>query len=366
MNGKKKVFCLIGQLGNGGTEKQHSLFLKHLPKNAFEPTVIVSSSKYTNSSQEKQIKDSLGIPVFRLLGNAPAKLAHFAALTLRYRPDIVLSWSFYTNAFCTTCASGKFIGGLRGGIDIAKKELSQTNFKLSLKPKSFIVNSTLLKKQLVAENIPADAIHVIPNMFERYFSRMPTAELKNIKYKLRNEMGIGKSEIIVAGAGRATPEKDFGLFLDTAESALKHAPSMLKFLLLGQCAKTLACEIRKRGLSKRFYLNDAPNGIHQLLPVADIFFLSSASEGMPNILLEAIDAGLLPLCTDTGGVRDILENRDDLILPDRNPENCAVFLIKQLGNKKLMEDTIFELQQNLERFAPENIMPSFISELNEN
>ena len=45
--------------------------------------------------------------------------------------------------------------------------------------------------------------------------------------------------------------------------------------------------------------------VSRLLPVADIFFLSSKIEGFSNILLEAIDADCIILTTDVQGIRDL-------------------------------------------------------------
>ncbi len=51
------IFCLIGQLGTGGTEKQMYLFLKYLDRNRYDPIVIIGN--YSTEEWTKKIKSEL-------------------------------------------------------------------------------------------------------------------------------------------------------------------------------------------------------------------------------------------------------------------------------------------------------------------
>ena len=87
---KIKIICLIGQLGNGGTERQLYLFLKHLDHVKFKPMVVVSS-KSGGSRWEKQIREELSVPV-KFLGDLPkaaklAKLDSYRILNLPKQKD---------------------------------------------------------------------------------------------------------------------------------------------------------------------------------------------------------------------------------------------------------------------------------------
>ena len=67
--------------------------------------------------------------------------------------------------------------------------------------------------------------------------------------------------------------------------------------------KTLADEL---GLGQRVFWHGFSLNIMEALRQGDIFLLASLSEGLPNTLLEAMAAGLLPVCRDVGGVREVI------------------------------------------------------------
>ena len=71
--------------------------------------------------------------------------------------------------------------------------------------------------------------------------------------------------------------------------------------------KSLADEL---GLGQRVFWHGFSFNIMEALRQGDIFLLASLSEGLPNTLLEGMAAGLLPLCRDVGGVREVIP--DDL------------------------------------------------------
>jgi glycosyltransferase involved in cell wall biosynthesis len=64
--------------------------------------------------------------------------------------------------------------------------------------------------------------------------------------------------------------------------------------------------------------------VHKLLPQADLFVLSSVTEGLPMTLLEAMAAGLPVVSTDVGGVSELVtRNETGLLVPAQSPEALA-------------------------------------------
>lgn len=67
----------------------------------------------------------------------------------------------------------------------------------------------------------------------------------------------------------------------------------------------------------------------------DVLILPSESEGLPNVLLEAMACGTPPLVTNVGGVPQLIEDGSNgFILPSREPETIANKLvdIRQSGS----------------------------------
>ena len=59
------------------------------------------------------------------------------------------------------------------------------------------------------------------------------------------------------------------------------------------------------GLSDKVIWHGFSSNVEAKLEQADIFLLASLSEGLPNTLLEALAAGLIPICRDVGGVKEV-------------------------------------------------------------
>ena len=364
---KIKIICLIGQLGNGGTERQLYLFLKHLDRVKFNPRVVVSS-KSGGSRWEKQIREELSVPV-KFLGDLPkaAKFAKFAWTVLKNRADIVFSWSFYTNAFCMACPGTEFIGSLREGLHTAKTQLSSSNFKYSLKPKHFVVNSNHLADELKLAGIAENRISVIYNIFscKEKFCEIRKTEIQG---RLREQYCIPQDAIVVAGIGSSSPEKDFQFFISVFKKAFSSNKNLFG-LLIGNIGDEIKNEIRKMKLENSFLLTGEMESAVKLLPASDIFFLSSKSEGLPNALLEAIDTGCAVLATDVGGVREVIEPYGQeisgkILITGRDVDSAASKLVFLADNTDFRKDISSQRLKTLAKFAPDKIMTEYCEILN--
>jgi glycosyltransferase involved in cell wall biosynthesis len=67
----------------------------------------------------------------------------------------------------------------------------------------------------------------------------------------------------------------------------------------------LAALVEARGLSSRVYLHGATDRAAGALETLDVFVLSSISEGLPLVILEAMAAGLPVVSTRVGGVPEV-------------------------------------------------------------
>ena len=79
-----------------------------------------------------------------------------------------------------------------------------------------------------------------------------------------------------------------------------------------------------------------PQEVKETLQNADIFVLSSHSEGIANAALEAMACGLPVVTTDCGGMREAITNGiDGYVVPVRDPEAMADALETLIMNKTL-------------------------------
>lgn len=79
--------------------------------------------------------------------------------------------------------------------------------------------------------------------------------------------------------------------------------------------------------------------IPRLMHQADVFVLSSLSEGLPVVLLEAMAAGLSIVATNVGGIPDIVEEGvNGYLVNAKNPDELADRLLVLLQNDEIREE----------------------------
>lgn len=133
---------------------------------------------------------------------------------------------------------------------------------------------------------------------------------------VRLELGIGDATPLLIAVGRLWPAKDYNNLL-RAFAAVKNASEKPRLAIIGDgplrgellsLAASLNVEDRVRFLGVRHDVVD-------LLSAADLFILSSAYEGMPMVLVEAMACGVVPVATDCGGVDTVIGDSGFLVPP---------------------------------------------------
>ena len=130
----------------------------------------------------------------------------------------------------------------------------------------------------------------------------------------------------VSFVGRLDTQKNPGLLLEAFARAVtpgEQGPGVDAVLLLignGVLRPELEARVRALGLQKRvrFMGLQAQDTIARLLQAADLFALSSAYEGMPMALLEALGCGTPAVVTDVGEVKRVVQDGVNGIVVDRH------------------------------------------------
>jgi glycosyltransferase involved in cell wall biosynthesis len=148
----------------------------------------------------------------------------------------------------------------------------------------------------------------------RIYNIPPKAEVPNTVEKLRKEFNFGNEDILVISVARITKDKGYHI-LEKAILKSKEIEN-LKFIIVGDgdynsiMKKHLNIQIQNQQVHLLGYRND----VASLLKMADIFVLPSLHETLSIALLEASNAGLALIASDTGGLPEILENNHNGLL----------------------------------------------------
>lgn len=107
--------------------------------------------------------------------------------------------------------------------------------------------------------------------------------------------------------GRMVPEKAHDVLIDAFVAVASIFPGAeLRIAGGGPLCESLRERAASTGLNGRVGIEEATNDPAGFLQQLDVFVLSSLSEGMPLVLLEAMAAGLPVVSTRVGGIPDFL------------------------------------------------------------
>jgi glycosyltransferase involved in cell wall biosynthesis len=129
----------------------------------------------------------------------------------------------------------------------------------------------------------------------------------------------------VGAAGRLSPEKGFDRLIAAAGAVTRAEPDT-GFVVFGDgpLRGALAAQIAERGLQDRFVLAGFRTDLQRLLPQLDLAVLSSLTEGLPVVLLEALAAGVPAVSTAVGGVPEVIEDGvHGYLVPPNDPGALA-------------------------------------------
>jgi glycosyltransferase involved in cell wall biosynthesis len=304
-----RILFLIATLGLGGAEKQLISWVQILQAN-LGAHVYVASFDAARTQWVQALKD-MDVPVAVLgrdQGLAKRTLS-VVSLARQYRVDIAHAFSCYLSplAIAASLAAGAIPASSVRGDGLADLRALRTVYRrpvLSL-VKYFTANSYEAIAQVKPRLSPKALVHYVPNLVT--VSPVETCGTR--------PPGPRTAETALM-VGRLDKNKRIDLFLEALATARK-TESGLRGVIVGE--GPLLDDLRNHADG----LGLLPEGVEFLgrLPdlsehyaKADIFVHLAVSEGTPNVVLEAMAAGLPVIATGAGDLRHIVKPRQTGIL----------------------------------------------------
>lgn len=184
---------------------------------------------------------------------------------------------------------------------------------------------------------------------------------------LRRELGLAGEMRVLVTVGRLSKEKGHDDLIRAVARLRDQAPDLPCCLLVvgrgpEQAGLTRLC--RKLGLADTVRLVGYRDDVMPYLALADVFVLPSHSEGSPNVLLEAIAAGVPVVATSVGGVPEMVENeKHALLVPDRDVAGLASAIERILRDPELRGRLTSAGREIIDRHSPETCFQSMVSSL---
>ncbi len=183
------------------------------------------------------------------------------------------------------------------------------------------VGQSVRQALLDNEGIPANRVGVIYNgvNLER------VAEHATGRDEVRRELGLRENDLAIVQVARLDHLKDHVTAVRTISRVVRERPEA-RLLLVGEGPeqRPIEEEIGRYGLEPFVRLLGLRTDVPRLLAAADIFLLTSISEGIPLTLIEAMAARLPVVATNVGGVGEVVDHgATGLLAPARYDEALA-------------------------------------------
>jgi len=283
-----------------------------------------------------------GVPV-RVLGIRPAQamngMIHLARELRRTRPDVIQTWMYHADLAGSLAAlplrGVPVAWNIRcGGLDpsIDKRGtiwISRLCAGLShLLPARIVSCSHSGCEVHAAAGYARKKMQVIPNGFDTESYRPDRAS----RLEVREELGLDAGTLLIGSVGRFDRAKDHDS-LCMAVAQVCGAQPQVHVAMCGENITTansaLTSRLTAAGIAKRCHLLGRREDIPRILAALDVFVSSSAVEGFPNAIGEAMACGVPCVVTDAGDSAHLVGDTG-LIVPVRDPEALAEGLLKMI------------------------------------
>lgn len=318
------VVFLITSLDRGGAETQLVRLALALHRRGRKVGILtmLPSSAFVEDLQ------AAGIPLVECLlpsRKQPWRMIPKVVRQLRaWRPPVLVTFNFPADVMGRIAGKLAGIPAIVGSLRTAfvKNRLRRLFYRFT-EP---LISLTVSNSQAAIDYMVADRLLtprktcVIPNGM--LASSYPAAVSRET---VREELGAAPGAFLWLAVGNLRPAKDYPTLLEAASRcAAAHPAFQLCVVGGGEDLEALLANVEARGLRERVQFLGQRADVPRLLAAADAFVLSSAWEGLPNTVMEAMALALPVVATRVGGVSELLEEGvSGFIVPSRDPASLA-------------------------------------------
>ena len=326
------IMILITGLDYGGAETQLVNLATKLKERGWDVRVVSMLPPHAFTEELNEA----GIPLATLnmrRGVAdPRAVFRLVKMLREWKPWILTSFMFHANLL------GRIAGRL-AGVPINISSVRTENMGGALRERAMrltdwmgditITNSRIVADSLTKQGVvPAERVCVIPNglVLDKF------VVTNSNKQEVRRDLGVAEEDFLWLAVGRLEEPKDYPNLLQAFRIVLNKYEAQLYVAGQGSLTEDLERQAIKLGISDRVVFLGLRRDIPQLLEAADGFVLSSAWEGLPNTVMEAMAAAKPVVATNVGGVPELVQDgKTGYIVPPRNPEALALAMEKMMA-----------------------------------
>jgi len=324
-----RILYLVGQLGPGGSERQLCLLLQKMDRERYRPEVVVWSFQDAETYVRHIQRLDVALHRFPHTHTSTRKMLAVRRIVQRIRPEIVHSYSFYTNVAAYWATLGTKIipiGAVRSDLLDNKRSSGSILGRLSARwPNKQIYNNFA-----AAENARNSGTLFAPR---RVFVVQNGLDLQQFqKIPLSN-----KEPILILGVGSLLEYKRWDRLLRVA---LKLKQRGLQFLVEivggGPLRECLERQIHDLEIADRVRFAGHTDDVAGVIAKSTVLAHTSDVEGCPNVIMEAMACGRAVVAMEAGDIPYLVDDgRTGFVIPRGDEEKMVECLAELIANHNL-------------------------------
>lgn len=329
MSERPRLCMVIPSLNVGGTERQVRYLVEGLT-NDFAIDVVCTREPGTWSKHIQPYAEVFGLGMksgwdHRLLFRL---VRHFRSR----RPDILQTFLFgfdlAANAAARRAGVPVVVSSRRERATWKKGRHVWIQKRANSMTDAIVANSSAVAAFCAEqEGRPLDTYTVIHNAVSPDADPDPLLDA-------RVEMTVPRSAPLIGMVANFSADKDHALFVAMAERVRARRPDA-HFALIGDGPLRPAIQrlAVQRGLADAFRFLGTKDALRPYYEAMDVFVLTSQTEGLPNVVLEAMAYGRPVVASAVGGIPEVISDRvTGVLVASRAPDDFAAAVLELLDH----------------------------------
>ena len=319
------VMFVISGLERGGAEYQVVATAALLSSRGWEVTVL-SFLPFSPMSWSTELENT-GVKLLSL--NASSGLLKYVSLASairfvrRIRPDILIGFMYHG------IMTARIVGRTTGvpiNVSSIHSDRHGSFRELVMRVTDGLTDAvTVLSRHLATELVDrrvaaSSHVYVIPNSVDvaRFAMRL-------YRDRTRERFRVGRDQFLWLAVGRLDHAKDYPNLLNAfAALAQRHHNTRLMIAGDGPLKGDLHSMVQRMDMDSRVHLLGLRQDMPALYAASDALVLSSAWEGMPNVVLEAMASRTPVVATSVGAVPEVItDGESGLVVPPHHHQALA-------------------------------------------
>jgi glycosyltransferase involved in cell wall biosynthesis len=306
-----------------------------------ENQVIALADRFAEQGHQVLLIALTGVPVLKpshpkvmlvMLGMARTPVSFLRSyicarrILAKFAPDVVHSHMVHANLFCRllrlTVQMRRLICSAHNSNEGGSARMLAYRLTDRLADITTNVSDEAVQSFLLRKAVSHGRIVTMHNGIDAERFKYSNAD----RVRLRSEMGITSDSQVLLSVGRLCEQKDYlNLIHAFAYLCKVHNECVLWIVGTGDAPDLYEDEARRLGVGDKVRFLGLRRDVPALMSTADIFVLSSAWEGLPLVIGEAMACERVVVSTDAGGVREWL-GEAGYVVPTRNSEALGAAL----------------------------------------